>query len=107
MTSSKNPDSKSDLNGKVTNKGDVRIWAGGMQNEGDLTSAPFTVTDAGVLKCQSAEGNSITLQDGTIYFNINGSVYHLGITMVNQIGLIVMQQIVLKHGIRREDLIQI
>ena len=63
-----------------TKKGNVRIWAGGMQNEGDLTSAPFTVTDAGVLKCQSAEGNSITLQDGTIYFNINGSVYHLGIT---------------------------
>ena len=63
-----------------TKKGNVRIWAGGMQNEGDLTSAPFTVTDAGVLKCQSKEGNSITLQDGTIYFNINGSVYHLGIT---------------------------
>ena len=63
-----------------TKKGDVRIWAGGMQKEGDLTSAPFTVTDAGVLKCQSAEGNSITLQDVTIYFNINGSVYHLGIT---------------------------
>ena len=80
MTSSKNIDSKSDLNGNVTKKGDVRIWAGGMQKEGDLTSAPFTVTDAGVLKCQSAEGNSITLQDGTIYFNINGSVYHLGIT---------------------------
>ena len=80
MTSSKAIDSKSDLNGNVTKKGDVRIWAGGMQNEGDLTSAPFTVTDAGVLKCQSAEGNSITLQDGTIYFNINGSVYHLGIT---------------------------
>lgn len=80
MTSSKAIDSKSDLNGNVTKKGDVRIWAGGMQNEGDLTSAPFTVTDAGVLKCQSAEGNSITLQNGTIYFNINGSVYHLGIT---------------------------
>lgn len=80
MTSSKTIDSKSDLNGNVTKKGDVRIWAGGMQKEGDLTSAPFTVTDAGVLKCQSAEGNSITLQDGTIYFNINGSVYHLGIT---------------------------
>ena len=80
MTSSKAIDSKSDLNGNVTNKGDVRIWAGEMQNEGDLTSAPFTVTDAGVLKCQSAEGNSITLQNGTIYFNINGSVYHLGIT---------------------------
>lgn len=28
MTSSKAIDSKSDLNGKVTNKGDVRIWAG-------------------------------------------------------------------------------
>lgn len=80
MTSSKTIDSKSDLNEKVTNKGNVRIWAGGMQNDGDLTSAPFTVTDAGVLKCQSKEGNSITLQDGTIYFNINGSVYHLGIT---------------------------
>lgn len=80
ITSSKTIDSKSDLNGNVTKKGDVRIWAGEMQKEGDLTSAPFTVTDAGVLKCQSAEGNSITLQDGTIYFNINGSVYHLGIT---------------------------
>lgn len=80
MTSSKAINSGSDLNEKVTNKGNVRIWAGGMQNDGDLTSAPFTVTDAGVLKCQSTEGNSITLQDGTIYFNINGSVYHLGIT---------------------------
>jgi hypothetical protein len=30
MTSSKVPDSKSDLNGRVTNKGDVRIWAGKM-----------------------------------------------------------------------------
>lgn len=80
MTSSKKVDERSDLNGIVTNKGDVRIWAGEMKNTGDLTSAPFTVTDAGVLKCQSEEGNSITLQDGTIYFNINGSVYHLGIT---------------------------
>ena len=82
MTSSKTIDDKSDLYGRVNEngKGNVRIWAGGMQKEGDLTSAPFTVTDAGVLKCQSVEGNSITLQDGTIYFNINGSVYHLGIT---------------------------
>lgn len=82
MTSSKAVDEKSDLYGKVdkNGKGNVRIWAGEMKNTGDLTSAPFTVTDAGVLKCQSAEGNSITLQDGTIYFNINGSVYHLGIT---------------------------
>jgi hypothetical protein len=30
MTSSKAIDSKSVLNGKVTNKGDVRIWAGKM-----------------------------------------------------------------------------
>lgn len=62
-----------------TIKNDVRIWAGQF-SDGNLTTAPFTVTNAGVLKCQSAEGNSITLQNGTIYFNINGSVYHLGIT---------------------------
>ena len=80
MTSSKDIDSKSDLNKKVTNKGNVRIWAGGMQKEGDLTSAPFTVTDAGVLKCQAASGNSITLKDGTIYFVVEGATYHLGIT---------------------------
>lgn len=80
MTSSKDIDSKSDLNDKVTNKGNVRIWAGGMQNEGDLTSAPFTVTDAGVLKCQGKSGNSITLKDGTIWFVVNGTTYHLGIT---------------------------
>jgi hypothetical protein len=30
MTSSKAIDSKSDLNGNVMNKGDVRIWAGKM-----------------------------------------------------------------------------
>ena len=79
MTSSKTIDDKSDLKDKVTDKGDVRIWAGQF-SDGNLTSAPFTVTNSGVLKCQSAEGNSITLQNGTIYFNINGSVYHLGIT---------------------------
>lgn len=62
------------------NKGNVRIWAGGMQNDGDLTSAPFTVTDAGVLKCQTTSGNSITLKDGTIYFVVEGKTYHLGIT---------------------------
>lgn len=63
-----------------TKKGDVRIWAGGMQKEGDLTSAPFTITDAGVLKCQGTSGNSITLRDGTIWFVVNGKTYHLGIT---------------------------
>ena len=80
MTSSKDIDDKSDLNGKVKNKGDVRIWAGGMRNASDLTSAPFTVTNAGVLKCQGTSGNSITLKDGTIYFVVNGTTYHLGIT---------------------------
>lgn len=80
MTSSKRVDDKSDLNGRVNNKGNVRIWAGGMQKEGDLTSAPFTVTDAGVLKCQATSGNSITLKDGTIYFVVKGTTYHLGIT---------------------------
>lgn len=53
MTSSKNPDSKSDLNGKVTNKGDVRIWAGEIKNA-DLTTAPFTVTSTGELKSTKA-----------------------------------------------------
>ena len=31
------------------NKGDVRIWAGKMQTDGDLTSTPFNVTSNGVL----------------------------------------------------------
>jgi hypothetical protein len=48
MTSNKSPDSKSDFNEKVTNKGDVRIWAGEISNA-DLTTAPFTVTSAGNL----------------------------------------------------------
>ena len=78
MTSSKTIDSKSDLNGNVTKKGDVRIWAGGMQKEGDLTSAPFTVTDAGVLT--SGTTNKIVLDNGTIYFVINGTTWHLGVT---------------------------
>lgn len=80
MTSSKDVDDRSDLNGKVENKGDVRIWAGRMRNASDLTSAPFTVTNAGVLKCQGTSGNSITLKDGTIYFVVNGTTYHLGVT---------------------------
>lgn len=63
-----------------TNKGDVRIWAGELENSGDLTSAPFTVTNTGVLTCQNSNGNSITLKDGTIYFTVNGQTYHLGIT---------------------------
>lgn len=70
--------SGSDLNGIVTNKGNVRIWAGGMQREGDLTSAPFTVTDTGVLT--SGTTDKIILDNGTIYFVVNGTKWKLGIT---------------------------
>ena len=61
MTSSKQPNSKSDLNGKVTNKGDVRIWAGKIKNA-DLATAPFTVTSNGNLTAHTA-----TLYDATFY----------------------------------------
>lgn len=61
MTSSKAIDSKSDLNGKVRNKGDVRIWAGEISNA-DLTTAPFTVTNTGNLTAHTA-----TLYDATFY----------------------------------------
>ena len=77
MTSGKGT-SGSDLNGIVKNKGNVRIWAGGMQREGDLTSAPFTVTDAGVLT--SGTTDKIILDNGTIYFVVNGTKWKLGIT---------------------------
>lgn len=61
-------------------KGNVRIWAGQF-TDANLTKAPFTVTDAGVLKCQNNKtGNSIELKDGTIWFTIDGQTYHLGIT---------------------------
>ena len=65
MTSSKDPDSKSDLNGKVRNKGDVRIWAGEI-SDADLTTAPFTVTRTGNLTAHTA-----TLYDAT-FDNPNG-----------------------------------
>lgn len=65
MTSSKDPDSKSDLNGKVRNKGDVRIWAGEI-SDADLTTAPFTVTSTGNLTAHTA-----TLYD-TTFDNPNG-----------------------------------
>lgn len=61
MTSSKAIDNKSDLNGKVMNKGDVRIWAGEISNA-DLTTAPFTVTSNGNLTAHTA-----TLYDATFY----------------------------------------
>lgn len=61
MTSSKDIDSKSDLDGKVRNKGNVRIWAGKISNA-DLTTAPFTVTSNGNLTAHTA-----TLYDATFY----------------------------------------
>ena len=63
MTSSKAVDESSPLNGKVTTegKGDVRIWAGEISN-GDLTTAPFTVTSTGNLTAHTA-----TLYDATFY----------------------------------------
>lgn len=61
MTSSNAIDSKSDLSGKVTNKGDVRIWAGEISNA-DLTTAPFTVTSNGNLTA-----HTVTLYDATFY----------------------------------------
>lgn len=54
MTSGKKFDETSNLNGKVNNKGDVRIWAGGIPN-GDLTEAPFTVTSTGKLNATDAD----------------------------------------------------
>lgn len=72
MTSSKQPNSKSDLNGKVTNKGDVRIWAGEISNA-DLTTAPFIVTSTGELKSTKA---NITGQVNAT----SGSIGNLSIT---------------------------
>lgn len=65
MTSSKAIDSKSDLNGRVTNKGDVRIWAGEISNA-DLTTAPFTVTSAGVLKAGDATLENVILKKANL-----------------------------------------
>lgn len=79
MTSSKAVGEDSSLNGIVNDKGNVRIWAGEMQVSGNLTSAPFTVTDQGVVKSQGKNG-TIILKDGTIYFIVNNVEYRLGIT---------------------------
>lgn len=61
ITSSKAIDESSPLNEKVTNKGDVRIWAGEISNA-DLTTAPFIVTSNGNLTAHTA-----TLYDATFY----------------------------------------
>lgn len=75
MTSSKTIDSKSDLNGKVTNKGDVRIWAGKMQTTGDLTTAYTTIDSNGSIVMQNIQqGKSIKLNPKQCSFKIIGPV---------------------------------
>lgn len=75
MTSSKDPDSKSDLNGKVTNKGGVRIWAGKMQTTGDLTTAYTTIDSNGSIVMQNVQqGKSIRLNPQQCSFKIIGPV---------------------------------
>lgn len=75
MTSSKDPDSNSDLNGKVTNKGDVRIWAGRMQTTGDLTTAYTTIDSNGSIVMQNIQqGKSIKLDPQQCSFKIIGPV---------------------------------
>lgn len=79
MTSGEAINSSSSLNGKVTEKGNVRIWAGKMDdNSTDLTTTPFNVTDTGVLT--SGKENKIILDNGTIYFVVDGTTWRLGIT---------------------------
>lgn len=75
MTSSKDIDSKSDLNGKVTNKGNVRIWAGKMQTTGDLTTAYTTIDSNGSIVMQNIQqGKSIKLNPQQCSFKIIGPV---------------------------------
>lgn len=75
MTSSKDPDSNSDLNGKVTNKGGVRIWAGRMQTNGDLTTAYTTIDSNGSIVMQNIQqGKSIKLNPQQCSFKIIGPV---------------------------------
>lgn len=75
MTSSKAIDSKSDLNGKVTNKGGVRIWAGKMQTTGDLTTAYTTIDSNGSIVMQNIQqGKSIKLNPQQCSFKITGPV---------------------------------
>lgn len=75
MTSNKAIDSKSDLNGKVTNKGSVRIWAGKMQATGDLTTAYTTIDSNGSIVMQNIQqGKSIKLNPQQCSFKIIGPV---------------------------------
>ena len=56
-----------------TKKGDVRIWAGEMQNAGDLTSAYTTISNNGSIKLQNIEkGKYIYLDPENCNFKISG-----------------------------------
>lgn len=75
MTSSKAVDELSPLNGKVINKGDVRIWAGKMQTSGDLTTAYTTIDSNGSIVMQNIQqGKSIKLNPQECSFKIVGPV---------------------------------
>lgn len=75
MTSSKAVDELSPLNGKVTNKGGVRIWAGKMQTSGDLTTAYTTIDSNGSIVMQNIQqGKSIKLNPQECSFKIVGPV---------------------------------
>lgn len=63
------------LNGKVTNKGDVRILAGKMQTTGDLTTAYTTIDSNGSIVMQNIQqGKSIKLNPQQCSFKIIGPV---------------------------------
>lgn len=63
------------LNGKVMNKGDVRIWAGKMQTAGDLTTAYTTIDSNGSIVMQNIQqGKSIKLNPQECSLKIVGPV---------------------------------
>ena len=73
MTSNKAVGESSPLNEKVTNKGNVRIWAGEMQETGNLASAYTTISDKGTILLQNIEkGKSIYLNPKDCSFKISG-----------------------------------
>lgn len=75
MTSSKAVDESSPLNGKVINKGDVRIWAGKMQTNGDLTTAYTTIDSNGSIIMQNIQqGKRIEINPQECSFKIVGPV---------------------------------
>lgn len=78
MTSSKAVNESSPLNGKVTNKGDVRIWAGEMQTNGDLATAYTTIDSNGSIVMQNIQqGKSIKINPQECSFKIVGPVSFL------------------------------